>query len=301
MSPTPLLIMHFRHITIVGVGLIGGSFALAARRAGIAERITGWDSEDVLDEARARGVIDGIEDAFDSGRVCEADFVYLAAPVGAILSFLRNRGKTLKPGAIVTDAGSTKRDICRVAREALPGRVSFVGGHPMAGSHNSGLGHADAELFRGAPYALIVDDSKAEASSELPAVEAVVRGIGARPVKLSAEEHDRRVARVSHAPQLLATALACAVARRRNEADLRLAGSGFSEMVRLAASRWPMWEDICRTNADEITVALDEVISEMEAARASVAGGEFDGLRSAFEEANDLVRRSSAARDPEGS
>lgn len=280
--------MHFRQISIVGVGLIGGSFALAARRAGIAQRIIGWDSREVLDEARALGVIDGTDESFDSGRVCEADLVYVAAPVGAILGFLRTRGSALKPGALVTDAGSTKREICRVAREALPGSVSFVGGHPMAGSHKSGVRHADPELFRGAPYALVVDDPQAEPNGEILAVEELVRSIGARPVKVSAQEHDRVVARVSHAPQLLATALACAVARRGNDADLQLAGSGFYEMVRLAASRWPMWEDICRTNTDEITIALDEVISEMEAARSSVAGGEFEGLRAAFEEANNL-------------
>lgn len=295
------MIMHFKHIAIVGVGLIGGSFALAARRAGIAERITGWDAKEVLDEACARGVIDGIEDAFDSGRVSEADLVYLAAPVGPIMSFLRMRESAFKAGAIVTDAGSTKREICRVAREALPSPVSFVGGHPMAGSHKAGIEHADADLFRGAPYALVVDDSKAESNRALRLVEEVVRSIGARPVKLTAEEHDRVVARVSHAPQLLATALACAVARRRNEADLRLAGSGFSEMVRLAASRWSVWEDICRTNADEITVALDEVIGEMEAARSSITSGDFDGVGVAFDEANSLAERSCPPRDHEDS
>jgi prephenate dehydrogenase len=283
--------MQFRHITIIGVGLIGGSFALAARRAGIVERITGWDSREVIDEARALGIIDGMEDTFDSGRVCEADLVYLAAPVGAILGFLRNRVSALKPGALVTDAGSTKREICRVAREALPSGVRFVGGHPMAGSHNSGAQHADAELFRGAPYALVVDEPQSETNGGLLAMEDLVGKLGARPLRVTAHEHDRVVARVSHVPQLLATALACAVSRRQNDADLQLAGSGFSEMVRLAASRWPMWADICRTNADEIAVALDEVISEMEAARSSVAGGEFESISAAFEEANDLVRR----------
>jgi prephenate dehydrogenase len=293
--------MHFKHIAIVGVGLIGGSFALAARRAGIAERITGWDCKEVLDEACARGVIDGGEGSFDSGGLCDAELVYLAAPVGAILSLLRTRGKLFKAGAIVTDAGSTKREICRVAREALPSRVSFVGGHPMAGSHKAGIEHADADLFRGAPYALVVEDFKAESSTARRVVEEVARAIGARPVTLTAEEHDRVVARVSHAPQLLATALACAVARHRTEADLQLAGSGFSEMVRLAASRWSMWEDICRTNADEIAVALDEVISEMEAARSSIASGDFDGVGAAFEKANDLVRESGSLGDREDS
>jgi len=293
--------MHVKHIAIVGVGLIGGSFALAARRAGLVERITGWDSKRVLDEARARGVIDDAEGSFDSGGVCDADLVYLAAPVGAIISFLRTRGNTFKTGAIVTDAGSTKREICRVAREALPSRVSFVGGHPMAGSHKAGIEHADAGLFQCAPYALVFDEAKDGSGNALGVVEEVVRSIGARPVKLTAEDHDRVVARVSHAPQLLATALARAVARRRNEADLKLAGAGFSEMVRLAASRWPMWEDICRTNADEITLALDEVISEMEAARSSLASGDFDGLGDAFKEANILVDRSAVPGDREES
>ena len=293
--------IHYKHIAIVGVGLIGGSFALAARRAGITERITGWDDKDVLDQARELGVIDGIEDSFDTGRVCEADLVYLASPVGAILSFLRNRAKMLKPGAIVTDAGSTKREICRVARGVLSSRTGFVGGHPMAGSHRAGVQHAVADLFQGAPYALIVDDPNVEGSSELCSVEEVVRSIGATPVKLSAEEHDRSVARVSHVPQLLATALACVVARRRSEADFSLAGSGYSEMIRLAASRWPMWEDICRTNADEITIALDEMIGEIEAARSSISNGELDAMRAAFEYANDVVRRFALVGNPGGS
>lgn len=280
--------MRFRHISVVGVGLIGGSFALAARRAGIADRITGWDDKSVLDEACARGVIDAAEGSFESGGVCDADLVYLAPPVVAILSFLRTRGNSFKAGAIVTDAGSTKREICRAAREALPRSVSFVGGHPMAGSHRAGIEHADGGLFQGAPYAL-VDEAKAESSSALRVVQEMVSSLGAKPVTLTAEEHDRVVARVSHAPQLLATALACAVARRGGEAQLQLAGSGFAEMVRLAASRWPMWEDICRTNADEITLALDEVISEIEATRSSISGGEFDGVGAAFEGANRLM------------
>ena len=273
--------MHFKHIAIVGVGLIGGSFALAVRRAGIAQRITGWDSKEVLDEARRRGIIDEVEDAFE------------------ILSFLRKRGKAFRAGTIVTDAGSTKREICRVARETLPSGVMFVGGHPMAGSHNSGVEHAAAELFQGAPYALVAADQTVSEANGLRAVEEMVQRIGGKPVKLSAEEHDRIIARVSHAPQLLATSIACAVARRRNVADLELAGSGFSEMVRLAASRWPMWEDICRTNADEITIALDELISEIEAARSNIGGGELDGMRSAFEEANDLVRQLGSVQNRE--
>jgi len=293
--------MHFKHIAIVGVGVIGGSLALATRRAGIAGRITGWDTEAVLDEARSRGVIDDVEGSFEAAVGCEADLVYLAAPVGAIINFLRTKSSSLKTGAIVTDAGSTKREICRVARETLPSSVNFVGGHPMAGSHKAGVEHADAGLFRGAAYALVAGESGASARDALRLIEEVVRSIGARPVMLTAREHDRVVARVSHVPQLLATALACAVARHQNEADLGVAGAGFTEMVRLAASRWSMWEDICRTNADEITTALDEVISEMEGSRASIASGDFDGIGVAFNEANQLAVRATPPGHPEGS
>ena len=283
--------MHFKQITIVGVGLIGGSFALAARRANLADRITGWDAEEVLEEACQLGVIDDIEETLESGRVCDSDLLYLAAPVGSILSFLRSRGGSLKPGAIVTDAGSTKREICRVAQETLSNKVGFVGGHPMAGSHKSGIRHADAGLFRGAPYALVTDNATVESCESHSTVEKIIRDIGATPVMLSAAEHDCIVARVSHAPQLLSTALACAVTRRGQEADLRLSGGGFIDMVRLAGSRWEMWEDICRTNTDQITDALDEVISEIEAVRLSIAAGEIDGVRAAFEAANRIADR----------
>lgn len=279
--------MRFKEIAIVGVGLIGGSFALAARRAGIAERITGWDLKEVLVRACARGVIDREEDSLSAGKTSEADLVFLAAPVGAIIEFLRTRGSLLKPGAIITDSGSTKREICRAAREALPSQISFVGGHPMAGSHNAGVDYADADLFCGAPYGLVVDAKNAGSISAARTVADVVRDIGARPVMLTAQEHDRIVARLSHAPQLLATALACGV----DNAELRLAGAGFTDMARLAGSRWPVWEDICRTNADEITTALDELIGRMEAIRSSIASGDFAAVGSAFGDANELMRR----------
>src|SRR5262245_23085620 len=128
--------MRFEQITVVGVGLIGGSFALAARRAGLARRITGWNGGASIDAARSNGVIDAVEESFAQGHRCDADLIYLAAPVGGIIEFLQTRGSQIKPGAIVTDAGSSKREICRAAR-SLPSEVTFIGGHPMAGSHNA--------------------------------------------------------------------------------------------------------------------------------------------------------------------
>ena len=286
-SLSPPHYMRFKHIAIVGVGLIGGSFALAVRRAGLAERITGWDSPEVLDSALSHGVIDEAEDSFAAGRPSEADLVYLAAPVGAIMKFLRTSGPSLKAGAIITDAGSTKREICRAAREALSPDAGFIGGHPMAGSHNTGIEHAAADLFRDAPYALVIDESNNTSINAVQEFAEVVRAIGARPVMLAADAHDRSVARLSHAPQLLATALA----RSAGRSDLKLAGRGFSETMRLAASRWTVWEDICRSNADEIKTALDEVIGEMESMRASLASGNLAQVGAAFSDANELMRR----------
>lgn len=280
--------MHFKRIAIVGVGLIGGSFALAAKRAGMADRITGFDRQDVLDEARSRGLIDDAERAFELQEISDADLIYLAAPVGGILNFLRTRGRLLKPGVIVTDAGSTKREICRTAREALSSAVHFVGGHPMAGSEKAGLDYASADLFRGAPYALVIDESRNQ--SALNTVREMIDQLGARPVEFTAEEHDRIVARVSQAPQMLATALALA-ATRIGIKGLSAAGNGFADMTRLADSQWTVWEDICRTNSDEIAAALDEAISEIEAIRVAISTQDFTGMSEMFHKANELVRQ----------
>jgi prephenate dehydrogenase len=288
--------MKYNRIAIVGVGLIGGSFALSARRAHLANRITGWDREDVLAKGVSSGILDGVEDSFSSGRVSEADLVYLAAPVGQIISFLRDHSSQLKPGSIVTDAGSTKREICRAALDHIPRDVHFVGGHPMAGSHNSGIEFATEDLFDDAAYAIVpIDggDSAAPASSGSDAAEQVariVRALGSRPVFLTADEHDAAVAVLSHTPQLLATALAAAASQGRTSA-IELAGPGFYETIRLAASRWRVWEDICRTNRDEIASALgllERVIDEM---RHELINGDLASLGRKFDEANEFTER----------
>ena len=284
--------------------MIGGSFALAARRAGLSERITGWGgraskakvkrqkakggSGSSLDKAIDRGVIDGIEEAFDAGRVSDADLVYLAAPVGAIMDFLQERGKSIKPGAIITDAGSTKREICRAARERLPEGVSFVGGHPMAGSHNTGVEFADADIFRGAPYALMIDE-QGEQDEALSIFVECVKAIGSRPVLITPERHDRVIARLSHLPQLLSTALAISAEKSSLPEGPQIAGPGFAEMTRLGESRWSVWEDICRTNADEIASALGEMSDEIEEMRRALVSENYSDLGRIFQKANEFL------------
>jgi prephenate dehydrogenase len=277
--------MRFNHLAIVGVGLIGGSFAKAVRRAGVVNRITGWGGKHSLAIALQNGVIDGIEDSFDRGEVSEADLIYLSAPVSGILDFLRKRGHLVKSGAIVTDAGSTKREICRTAGEALLRSVAFVGGHPMAGSHRVGVEFARADLFERAAYAIVRNSEEATATSAL--VE-VVRAIGARPVITTAEHHDQVAARISHVPQLLSTALALATAESVDHESTQLSGRGFADMTRLANSPWSIWNDICDTNADEIGDALAEAMNKIEALRLAVASGDSVTLSEAFRKANEF-------------
>ncbi|HJQ27446.1 MAG TPA: prephenate dehydrogenase/arogenate dehydrogenase family protein [Blastocatellia bacterium] len=283
--------MIFERLAIVGVGLIGGSFAMAAREAGLARRISGWDDRATLAAALSRGVIDEVEEAFADGGYCHADLIYLAAPVGGIIEFLQTHGRQLKRGAIVTDAGSTKRQVCRTARTALAEGAHFIGGHPMAGSQQRGLSAARADLFRDSAYALIGDEpaQKGLEAIALRLMIEAVRAIGARPVVISAERHDHVVAAISHTPQLLAAALAASVAEAGDELMPQLAGAGFADMTRLAASHWSVWEDICATNGDEIAAALTGLIAMLERMHGELATGNLAQTAATFRSANAFV------------
>ena len=268
-----------RRVTVIGCGLVGASVALALREGGA--RVAGWDSSArVLQEALARGVIDQVDEAFNESSVSDADLVYLAAPVGGIIEFLRERGPQCKRGAIITDAGSTKEQVCAAARDYLPEGRAFVGGHPMAGSHLSGVEHARADLFAGAPYVLIADGVNVE-GGEFRTVQELVEKLGAWPLLMSAGEHDRAVAFVSHLPQLLSSALA-AVVNEEDEAEAltALAGRGYADMTRLAGSAWSVWRDILMTNALPIAEALDafgvKLAAVRDELRRAAAGGEVD-------------------------
>jgi prephenate dehydrogenase len=284
-------------VTVVGCGLIGASFALALRRAGACARVAGWDaSASVLDEALTRGIIDEVDYAVADGGVSESDLVYLATPVGAIIEFLRERGSQIKPGAVVTDAGSTKREVCRAARESLPRDRRFVGGHPVAGSHLRGPAHARADLFDGAPYVL-VDESERDRDEvggngsgrgederrTRDALAETLRRTGARVTTMTAREHDRAMALVSHLPQLVSSTLAATVESQPDGAALgRVAGAGFGDMTRLAASEWSVWRDILETNPSEVAAALDAFLSQLALVRDELrdcSAGERDGLR----------------------
>ncbi len=227
-------------VAIAGVGLIGGSFALALRKAGFQGKIIGVSSASTIHKALARGVID---EAVPPGEAAaSADLVYLSQPISKILETL----DVLETDALVTDAGSTKAVICERARRLK----RFVGGHPMAGKESRGVEEADADLFRGRPYVLTARE---------PELERWIERIGARLVFLDPAEHDRQVAFVSHLPQLISTALASVLAGKEN-----VAGPAASDLTRLALSPYEIWRDIFATNADPIDAALQAFISRLE-------------------------------------
>ena len=248
-------------ITIVGVGLIGGSFALAARRAGFRGRIVGCDRASELAVARQRGVIDdGTEDVVQATR--GSDVILLATPVGAIIDLLEQAPR-FPPEALITDVGSTKEAIVERARAVLgdAAPVRFLAGHPMAGRERSGINEADAGLFENAVWLITPlpgqDPTAGKAGEFLQLVEAV----GARVVTLELAQHDRLCAWISHLPQMVATALAAAVEDELGDDPelLAIGGRALREMTRIASSPYSMWRDIALTNTANIQLALQKL------------------------------------------
>jgi prephenate dehydrogenase len=283
-------VREFNHVCVVGCGLIGGSFALALRRAGFAGRITAYGASRSPRLAVERGVADAVEESFERGEVCEADLIYLAAPIGGIIDFLRTSSDLIKPGAIVTDAGSTKVEICRVAARLLPASVTFIGGHPMAGGENTGVQYSRADLFDSATYALMIGQGVDEA--EFDRFRSLVESIGARVLLTRPEAHDAAVALISHLPQLVASALASLLGPERDVeiADRalgrRLAAAGWRDMTRLAGSSWSVWRDICLTNQPNISNALGSLIAELQSLKDALDTRDFNRARELFAEAN---------------
>ncbi|HEX8117391.1 MAG TPA: prephenate dehydrogenase/arogenate dehydrogenase family protein [Pyrinomonadaceae bacterium] len=270
-------------VTIVGCGLVGASFALAVRRAGVCARVAGWDADAAaLDEALRLGAIDEVDEAFREGGVSRSDLIYLATPVGQIVDFLRAGAQHVGPGAVLTDAGSTKVEVCRAARACTEKGWRFAGGHPVAGSHLRGPAHARADLFEGAPYVLTPPADGSDPSA-LEALEETLNALGARVRVMRADEHDRALARLSHLPQLVSCALAAAVMEDVGELELSaLAGPGYRDMTRLASSPWGLWQDILATNPREVADALDALISKLAAARDGLRGDGLAAARSLF-------------------
>jgi prephenate dehydrogenase len=258
----------FHRIAIVGVGLIGGSIALAARRLWPAVHLAGIDTADVVVEATRRQLID--EGSSELHAVADAELIVLAAPVAQNLSLLAQLERYVAGGVVVTDTGSTKRDIVHAAAD-LPPRFSFIGGHPLGGAAVGGLQHARADLFERRPW--ILTPSPTAGSSEVARLAGFVTALGSRCAVMDAAEHDRVLAVISHLPQLTASALMQVVGSVAGSDGLALAGGGLVDTTRLASSPSRIWCDIAASNADEIAPAIDALIAVLASLRDDLPRG----------------------------
>ncbi len=265
-------------LAVIGVGLIGGSFALALKKAKAVAHVVGVGrSAANLGLARERGIVDSI--ARDVG---DADVVLVAAPVG---QYERIFSSISSSRAIITDAGSTKRDVVAAARKALGESVArFVPGHPIAGAEKSGAGAASAELFR--DRRVVLTPLKENDDAVVAKVEALWAACGARVSRMPADEHDAVLAAVSHLPHLLAFGLVHEVAARKNSEQLfSFAAGGFRDFTRIASSHPEMWRDICVANKDRLIDELAKFSGKMEAMKRLLQRGDAAGLEKLFAEA----------------
>lgn len=270
----------FQNVVIIGVGLVGGSLAAALRALPDAPYVTGVDVEhSTLRVALDRGIIDaaadpgGAENAF-----ADADLVVLATPASAAGEWFE-RLRIMGYHGVVTDVASTKSGITQQAAHMLDPRATFIGGHPMAGSERSGVGAADAELFRGAYYVLCpAGDTPAEAYSSL---HQLVTAVGARVIAISPKEHDRAVAAISHLPHVAASALTNLAAERAGDGEdvLRLAAGGFKDMTRIAAGSPDLWVGISLDNSTALVGALRDLGSQLEEFSGLLESGDRAGMR----------------------
>ena len=274
LTPDPV----FERIGIVGLGLIGGSIALAARARWPRGLVIAVDRKDVLEQAMLRHAVDVAAD--DLSILAGADLVILAAPVLENVRLLAELPRHLAGPAIVTDVSSTKAAIVEAAH-VLPAGLRFVGGHPMAGAAVGGFGHARPDLFQNRPWLLTPDATvPPEVVQQLSAF---AEGLGSAVSTLTPSEHDRLLAALSHLPQLTVSALMAVVGAEAGEAGLALAGRGLVDTTRLASSPADVWRDIASTNAEQLGRVLDALIARLTHLRQGLDDGQ--ALETTFEEA----------------
>jgi prephenate dehydrogenase len=281
--------MRLERVAVIGVGLIGGSFALALKQAQACARVVGVGRSPAnLKQALERGVIDAIET--DAGAAARgAQLVLIAAPVAQFPPILKSLARDLAPGTVITDAGSTKRDVVDAARAALGAKsAQFVPAHPIAGAEKSGAGAAYAELFRDRRVILTPPEENSRAAVSM--VEQAWVACGARVFRMEPAEHDAVLATVSHLPHVLAYALVHEVAQRGNAQQLfSYAAGGFRDFTRIASSHPEMWRDICLANRDRLEQELSRFSMKLNDVKKMLA--DPAGLEKLFAEARAARQR----------
>jgi prephenate dehydrogenase len=274
-------------LAVIGVGLIGGSFALALKQAKAVSHVVGVGRDPAnLKLALERGAIDSMApDAAAAAR--GADLILISTPVAQFPRILGAITSNLDAKTVVTDAGSTKRDVVAAARKALGKKISqFVPAHPIAGAEKSGVAAASAELFRG--KRVVLTPLHENPADDISKVEAAWSSCGARISRMDPDEHDAVLAAVSHLPHLLAFALVHDVARRENSAQLfSFAAGGFRDFTRIASSHPEMWRDICIANRDRLLDELKSYSSKLGSVQKLLEAGDAAGLEKLFASARD--------------
>ena len=276
----------FEQLGLIGCGLMGGSFALAAKRAGLVRRVVGYSkSPSTTERARQLGVID-VEAPSALQAVSGSDVVLLAVPVAATETTFKSIRHLLTPEMLVVDVGSTKRDVVDAARRALKGAVgNFVPCHPITGREVSGVENADAELYKGKP--VILTPIERTLTKKIDQAEAMWRALGCRVSRMSPESHDAAFAAISHLPHLLAFALMNGIVGQAEGRDyLSLAGPGFRDFSRIAASDPHMWRDVLIANREELAEQMRHFQHALAQFEQLIAAGQTDALEQLITQAS---------------
>ncbi len=274
--------MDFKRIAVIGVGLIGGSFASALKKRGFKGRITGIGrKKENLIKANDLGIIDEYSTVPAEG-VKNADLIFLSTPVGRFTEIVQDIRGYIKKGAIVTDAGSVKAKVIREIEPMMPEGVSFIGGHPIAGKECSGVDAASPDLFNN--MRCIITPAAATDKNALKKVVAMWNALGAETVLMSPDEHDAVFAAVSHMPHVLAYVLVNTI-MDSDKNILSHGGRGLRDMTRIALSPPELWRDICDYNRGHILKSLDRFLSSITHVKKLIENSEWDNLEKEFQKA----------------
>ena len=276
----------FEQLGLIGCGLMGGSFALALKRAGLVKRVVGYSkSPSTTARARQMGVID-VEAPSALLAVAGADIVLIAVPVAATEATLKSIKHLVTPNMLVMDVGSTKRDVIDAGRRALREQIgSFVPAHPIAGKEVSGVEHADADLYTGKQ--VILTPIERTLTVQLQQAQDVWSALGCRVLKMSPESHDAAFAAVSHLPHLISFALMNAVSSQaQGQEYLSLAGPGFRDFTRIAASDPQVWSDIMLANREELLAQSQIFQRNLQALERMITSGNREALEGLIEQAS---------------
>ena len=277
-NPIAVVPTTFDTLVVVGVGLLGGSVALAARQRGIVRRVIGVGRTAArLEQAREANVVDDISTNL-AAAASQANLLIFATPVNLIVSGVREIATACRPGTLITDVGSTKGHLCRELVDGLPNTVSFIGSHPLAGSEKQGWEHSRADLFDG--RVCVVTPMDASPRDRLAQLTAFWQAIGMSVVEMTPEAHDLALAQTSHVPHVVASALARTLA----DDNRSLAATGFADTTRIAAGDPNVWVPILLDNRDAVLTSLDEFSAEVAVIREALIRSDADEIRRLWEQ-----------------